>query len=458
MLPVTPPTSAGTGLTDQELQDRNLPPLRGPWVLVQREQRTTSPREEAEMALRVIESGYSPWLGGTGTVNYRAGYLGFDRLAALEAPFESSLPLGYNARLTVIAKPVFLDSGQADGTAVIGLTTLGNAPLGAQPEPLGTLISTRANIPNQQSSAGVGGEAQLAFQSLAMAVGYTPADFLVANVTGRMQWRPGNGPFTFNFNRDSVKDSELSYAGLHDPGSATLGFPGNIWGGVIANEGNAQFSHSDRQSGYYFGAGGQYLTGRHVLTNNRINGAGGAFWRLFASPENGDLSIGANFFGMHYAHNEQPYTYGMGGYFSPQAYFLASVPLTWAGHYGARLHYNLTGSLGMHSFQEDLAALFPLDKADETGLGITVGSVTYNNLAFPAKTSVGPSYDLRGQTAYAISEHWFAGAFLIANNTRNYDAVTAGFYVRYLFRPQPSTIAAPTGMFPYDGFRPFTVP
>ena len=49
-------------------------------------------------------------------------------------------------------------------------------------------------------------------------------------------------------------------------------------------------------------------------------------------PEYGNLSIGANFFGMHYAHNQQAFTFGMGGYFSPQEYFLANIPFTWTGH------------------------------------------------------------------------------------------------------------------------------
>ena len=109
------------------------------------------------------------------------------------------------------------------------------------------------------------------------------------------------------------------------------------------------------------------------------------------------------------------------------------------------------GSLGIQAFQQQLAPLFPLvgQKSLEVGSG---------NLALPAMTSVGPNYDLRGQVAYAIGPHWFAGGFLGANNSRNYSAVSAGFFVRYLFRSQPSTVAGPTGNFPVDGFRPFTVP
>ena len=109
------PATTGAGLTDQELMQRNLPPLRGPWIRIQREAQPLGPREEVEMQLRSIESGYSGWLGAAGIVNYRFGNPGYDQLAALEAPFEASAPLGYNARVALIVKPVFLDSGQANG-------------------------------------------------------------------------------------------------------------------------------------------------------------------------------------------------------------------------------------------------------------------------------------------------------------------------------------------------------
>jgi hypothetical protein len=448
-----PAPATDTGLTDEELQQRNLPPLRGPWIRTQRNGNPISPREEAEMQLRSIESSYSGWLAGPGLINYRSGSMGFDHLAALEAPFEASVPLGYNGRFTVVARPVFLDSGQADGTStltVVEQTTAGSS-LVSIPQPIGTLINTATTPPAQQNAVGIGGELQLAFPHLALAAGYTPEGFLVATITGRAYWKPGNGPFTFNFSRDPVRDTQLSYAGLRDPSGDTLGNMGQIWGGVVANQGQVQFAKGDAQSGFYVGGGGQYLTGYTVETNNRFDASGGAYWRLKTVPEYGNLSIGINFFGMHYAHNEDAFTHGMGGYFSPQAYFLANVPFTWTAHYGTHWHYNVLGSLGVQAFQQNLTPLFPLavDKALETAL---------NNAMLPAKTSVGPNYDVRSQVSYQIGPHWFAGGFVSANNARNYTSVSAGFSVHYMFRSQPSTATTPTGIFPTDGLRPFAVP
>jgi hypothetical protein len=448
-----PAPTTDTGLTDEELQQRNLPPLRGPWVRIQRQPNPISPREEAEMQLRSIESGYSPWLGGNGILNYRSGSLGYDHLSALEAPFEVSMPLGLNVRLTIVAKPVFLDSGQADGTSTITVqeSTTAGSSLVAIPQPIGTLTTTATTLPPQQNAAGVGGEVQMAFPHLAIAGGYTPEGFLVATFTGRFYWKPANGPFTLNFSRDLVRDTQLSYSGLRDPSGDTLGTLGQIWGGVVANQGTVQFAHGDAESGFYLGLGGQYLTGYTVQTNNRMDGSGGAYWRVKTAPEYGNLSIGANFFGMHYEHNEDAFTHGMGGYFSPQYYFLANVPFTWVGHYGTRWHYNILGSLGVQAFQEDMAPLWPLavDKALETAM---------SNAMLPAKTSVGANYDVRSQVAYQIGPHWFAEGFVGANNSRNYSAVTAGFSIHYMFRSQPSTATTPTGIFPVEGVRPFAVP
>ena len=464
------PAATGVGLTDQELEQRNLPPLRGPWIRIQRDAHPLGPREEAEMQLRSIESGYSGWLGGDARVNYRSGTPGYNQLADLEASFEASAPLGYNARVALVVKPVFLDSGQANGNAVLTVQASGvpGLPLAliTIPEPIGSMIPI-TTTPAQQNAAGLAGELQLIFPHLALAGGYTPYGFLVATFTGRAQWRPGNGPFTFNFVRDSIKDSQLSYAGLRDPALNTPGNQGPIWGGMIANSGNIQIAKGSGQSGIYLGAGGQYITGYNVLNNIRVDGNGGGYWRLRTVPEYGNLSIGANFFAMHYSHNNDAYTYGMGGYFSPQAYFLANIPLTWSGHYLTRWHYNIVASLGVQAFQENTTQLYPQVNSGinyENTITYTVPGITpaYSELMLPAVTSVGANYDIRAHAAYQINSHWFAGGFVSANNTRNFAATSAGFYVRFLFREQPSTVAGPTGLFPVfppnDGVRPFTVP
>ena len=65
---------------------------------------------------------------------------------------------------------------------------------------------------------------------------------------------------------------------------------------------------------------------------------------------------------MHYQYNERGMTYGLGGYFSPDAYFLATIPITLTGHSGNNFHYMINGAFGVQTFQEDSQLFFPLDR------------------------------------------------------------------------------------------------
>jgi tetratricopeptide (TPR) repeat protein len=454
------------GITDVQLTQQSLPPLRGPWssLPVVHE---TDVRADTENQIAALDAGYSPWKGGTGYVNHRTGTPGFDQLTLLEAPFEASATIGGSARITALVIPSLLDSGVATGTAT---------------DQLGTLAATA--IPAQQLSAGVGGELQLSTSDISLSAGTTPRGFLVPNITGRLSWHPVSGPLSFTLVRDGIQDSQLSYAGLRDPGSVSSTYAGDIWGGVVSTAGNVQYGRGDEKSGYYAGMGGQYITGLHVETNNRIDGVAGAYWKIFSAPNGGELTLGANFFGMHYAHNLRFFTYGQGGYFSPDVYFLASVPFTIKGQYGNNLHYVIAGGLGLQAFQEQSSLYFPTHVYAPVSttpipvkplrfpgapalhpvppVPIVPVPVVFNNPSYPAQSVVGGNYDLHAEISDHVIDHWYVGAFISFNNTRDYASQSVGFFIRYMSRTQDvttdPTTDTPTGMFPYKGTRPLLVP
>jgi cellulose synthase operon protein C len=391
-----------------------------------------TPRQQVEQQLAIIQGSSSGWIGGTSSLDYRSGQPGFDRLSIYSAQTEGSAMISPEVRTTVIVKPVLLDSGVASG---------------AQTFQQGTLPVT--SVPYQQSAAGVGGEFQLQTSSFAARLGYTPYGFLVPNVIGGLYIHPPAGHFEFDFSRDPILDTQLSFAGLRDEGSISATYAGNVWGGVISNAAQLKIDSGDSRAGWYMQGGGQYITGMHVPSNQRIDGDGGAYWAAWKSPY-GDLTAGMNFFGMHYQRNLRYFTYGQGGYFSPRAYMLAAVPLTFDGHYGERFHYHATGSLGVQAFQEDSTPYFPLDSAIQAAQG---------NPYYPEQTTVGGNYDLETEASYAIAEHWYVGGFMAFNNTRDYASDKIGFFLRFVVRPQPeSEEGGPNGLFPVQGLRPLHVP
>ena len=314
-------------------------------------------RQQTERDLAMLDASYSGWLGGTGSARYRSGTPGIDRLTDLEAVVEASATLGNSVRVTIVPRTVFLNNGTLNVGDFAGLTT--NVPV------IGTFQANAANAPAQQSVSGIGGELQVAGNRFAAAVGYTPYEFLVHNVTGRLLFKPSQH-FTLYANRDSVVETQLSYAGLRDPGSISITYPGNIWGGVIATGGGARFDFGDERAGFYVSAAGSDLTGSHVLQNSKFEGSMGAYFLAHTFPGYGKLNVGVSLFGEHFAHNERGLTYGLGGYFSPNSYFLASVPITFAGRYGNNFHYTVAGAVGVQTFQEDSQIFFPLDRGLQT--------------------------------------------------------------------------------------------
>jgi tetratricopeptide (TPR) repeat protein len=453
--PVGPAYGQGPGLSDAELVARNLPPLRGGGYRAQAPMPMT-PRQEAENELASLEGSYSSWLGGTGIGRYRGGTPGLDRLFDIESPVEASAALGRVARLTVVAQPVFLNSGTLNPATFAAYSAI-TVPY------LGTLPANAANPPAQQLANGVGGELQLTTKNIGLAAGYTPYEFPVQNITGRFSWRPAGGPFTIFGDRSAVKDTQLSYAGMRDPGTVSPTYAGNIWGGVVSTLGGIKLDTGKAGSGFYVSGEGGVLKGDHVLTNNKFEGAMGAYFRVKNWPEYGSLTLGGALFGMHYAHNELGLTYGQGGYFSPNEYFLASVPVTFNGFYGQNLHYAIAGALGVQTFQQSAAPFYPLDPALQAGVQTTLACTlpqlaAHNCGEFPVSGNTGFNYALNSEVSYLFGEHWFLGAFLAGNNTNNYNTVSGGFFFRYTLRRQREADGHPTGLFPVEGFRPVRIP
>ncbi|MDE1161612.1 MAG: cellulose synthase subunit BcsC-related outer membrane protein [Acidobacteriaceae bacterium] len=426
--------------TDDDLRQQNVPPLRGyfdPRVSANPKQPLTE-RQQTQLDLALIEASYSSWMGGSAYAWYRSGTAGIDRLTGLAAPFEVSFALGKAARLSFVPKAVFLNTGVLVQSA---------DPVGKPI--LGTLYDSQTPSTVQQFASGVGGEVQFSTATFNAALGYSPYGFPVSNMIGRASWKPGNWHFTFYGGRDSIKETMLSYAGMRDPNPNSNG---DIWGGVVGTGGGIRFDAGDAKSGLYVQGEGAQLTGYHVLTNRKYDGTMGAYFRVANWAEYGSLNIGGTIFGEHFDYNERGYTYGLGGYFSPNAYFLAAVPITWSGHWKENLHYTINGAIGLQTFQEDSQLYFPLDAAAQSQVPTVAGS------GLTVNSNTGANYGLDAQVSYHVNEHWYIGGFMSANNTNNYNYVSGGAFARFTFKPQVQTVEYPTGLFPVEGFRPLRIP
>jgi cellulose synthase operon protein C len=189
-----------------------------------------------------------------------------------------------------------------------------------------------------------------------------------------------------------------------------------------------------------------FLCGR-AARNTGVTGGFGTWWKLAVSPA-GDLTLGTNFSAMHYDRNLRYFTFGQGGYFSPQQYFLFNVPVRWTGTYGHRLQYAVGGSLGLQHFVEDGSDYYPTDAALQAK----------TRERYQALTSTGANFSFDARLNYQMAPHWILGAFASANNARNYTASSAGLFVKYTFEERPMNFENALPSVPdWRGQQPFLI-
>jgi hypothetical protein len=294
---------------------------------------------------------------------------------------------------------------------------------------------------SQQTASGLAADLEVSTENFGMRLGVTPRGFLVQDYTGSVRLRLGNGPISIAIDRDRLRDTLLSYAGTRDPVTNA------IWGGVMANSAAVNGNWGTAKSGIYLGAGYQYITGKNVATNRRFDATAGAYWRVYRRRE-GALTAGINLFGMSYQKNLRYFTFGQGGYFSPQRFYLYNVPVRWAGDYH-HVKYAVSGSIGTESFHEELSPLFPISSPLQRQSGPF----------YPNFSNSGASYSFDARAAYQIAPNWFAGALVETNNARFYTLTSLSAYVKYSFEPRPTITDYPAPSVPdWKGRQPFGLP
>lgn len=132
------------------------------------------------------------------------------------------------------------------------------------------------------------------------------------------------------------------------------------WGRVLKRGGSIGIHYQSildlsLDLGYY-----PQIYGHNVLTNSEIK----ATFIAIYYPEVNDLDyMQIGFLGLYdsYDKNENLFTYGHGGYFSPQSFIMAGVFTEFGDHLNKDLYYKSKLALGFEKYSVDAAQKFPLN-------------------------------------------------------------------------------------------------
>jgi tetratricopeptide (TPR) repeat protein len=385
---------------------------------------------EAELA--EIQQARSATVTVGNTIRQHSGTDGMGRMLDVETPVTVQFPLGEN-KASIQVTPVSLNAGTVDAAYAAG-SRFGSGPAVAALPGQGSAGAQKAN--------GVGVAVGYEMPGVKLDVGTTPIGFRYQNIVGGAAFNgaveadPSGGPrFTYGgeVSRRAVTDSVLSFAGARD--SRT----GETWGGVTSTGATASVGLHWANNGFYARGGLHSQDGQNVESNSSLEGTAGAYVHLVRQP-NRLLTTGLNLTSFSYDKNQSNYTYGNGGYFSPQRFVALSVPMSWAERQG-RFSYLVKGSIGVQNIQQD-AAPFYADPARQAiaqaAAAANGGSATYGG---QSKTGLG--YGLAAGAEYQIGRQWYLGGNLGVDNARDYRQFSGGVYLRYAFEAQNGQMALP---------------
>lgn len=357
----------------------------------------------AQRALNDILQARSAYVTQGVVVRTNSGESGLSRINDIEAPLEVNMPVG-NDRVAVRVTPVSLDGGTLSDNAASRFGGGGSSASGV----------------GKQSASGVG--VAVAYErpddGVKADIGTTPTGFRYANVVGGVSVEQpiagsSSNRFGVTVSRRAVNDSITSFAGSTDPRA------GLSWGGVTANGARAEISSDDEQTGVYAYGSLHSLMGHNVESNTRMEVGGGAYQYL-ANSKDEKMTAGVSATVLSYANNQNFYTYGHGGYFSPQAYLGLGVPVTWSKR-SDRYTFQLKGSAGVQYFRQDGANYFPTDSALQAASGNT----------YAGQTKTGLGYSLEGSGEYRFAPRLFVGGTLRLNNSSDFRELNVAMYLRY---------------------------
>lgn len=365
-----------------------------------------------------IETRLHNWTSFAAEWRHKPGDDGISSFDSIVIPSLWQHARNYEQRWWLQADAVSVDAGKlsSDFDAASPLGTLRAAgPTAARPF---------TNDAQNGLAVGVG----FVTDTFAADIGSTPLGFELPQLVGGLEWRPDlpEVAVSLGFSRRAVTSSVLSYAGMRDPVS------GARWGGVA-------------QTGPYLDAGiyrerfsvagalrFTEITGKRVLDNRFFGARVGGDWKFYSEPHlRASLGLTLNYW--QYDLNLQNYTFGSGGYYSPQSYVSAVLPLeVWGETHD--WSYRLRVSVAHTNSEHDAIAMFPNDPALQAAAGAPM---------FGEDSSSGVSLSAYAAIERQMSSTWIAGAKLDIDRADYYEPTVFMIYVRHAFAPWTTRIAVP---------------
>jgi hypothetical protein len=153
-------------------------------------------------------------------------------------------------------------------------------------------------------------------------------------------------------------------------------------------------------------------SGTEVERNHNVEANVGAYLRVNHTTHS-NLTAGTNINYQSYANDQDYFTYGMGGYFSPQSFLAIGFPINYTFH-NDKLDIKASVTPGFQTFLQDQANLYPISpvaqamldslKAKDSDVRNYYDSLSQTGFAYAASASayyrIAPLTRIGGEVSY----------------------------------------------------------
>jgi len=185
---------------------------------------------------------------------------------------------------------------------------------------------------------------------MTLEVGITPVGVTIdPALTALLSFKSSNESLNLNasFLRESIDNSLLSYVGYGEESEES-----KQWGRVLKNGLEVGLSYKSDIS-YFFDIG-YYpsIKGENVIDNSELKAV---IQAIYHTNMNSSIQVdyGVKMQYDTYDNNSHRFTYGYGGYFSPQSYYAGNAGVDIMNSSDSRYYWKLNASLGFESYEVD---------------------------------------------------------------------------------------------------------
>lgn len=249
-------------------------------------------------------------------------------------------------------------------------------------------------------------------------LGTTPFGFHVTDLVGGLSYHGDGGKFgyTVSLHRRPLSSSLLALAGQRDPNSE------RVWGGVRATGGGLNLSYDQGgANGFWSSLSADRLSGKNVADNGRVRWMTG-YYRKLINDDDRRVTVGLTNMLWHYDKDLSDYSWGQGGYYSPNQYLSFSVPLSWRQR-TANWSWELEGAASWSYAHSRARPRYPRR--------VPLDPLPDRTVRQTGSASRGVGYTLRALAERRLTPHWFIGAGVDVQQAKDYTPSHATVWLRY---------------------------